>query len=300
MKHKKQLEDTLRFLKNEGMEETSLYSLKHRLNNISRNTDIFNVEAVLTYVADKKKPNGQKASDGYKNGILFSYAKFCEQNQIPFSKPNYKQQSPIPLIPKQSHVEKLIAHLPRNFTAPFSIMAETAVEAHELHLTKRSQINAEQGTISIIGTKKHDNGTHKLKETTAQILREYLATHPQDQPFPDTKSLSSAWVRNRKKIAAKLCQPEINKIPMKNLRNYAGAIFYLTMGKDPIQTMHFMRHKKLERTMDYLRGLTEFTANAEYISKVATTAEEAIELLNQGFKEQAIFGEKHIYTKLKY
>jgi integrase len=182
----------------------------------------------------------------------------------------------------------------------YKIMTETAVEETELELTPRNQINTNTGTISIIGTKKHDNGTYKLKDQTKEMLNQYLATHTEEYPFPKAKSMRGAWIKSRKRTAKKLCNQELNKIPLKNLRNYAGAIYYLTMGKDPIATMHFMRHKELPTTMHYLKGLTEFTANAEYISKIATTAEEAIELLNQGFKEQSIFGEKHIYTKLKY
>ena len=180
-----------------------------------------------------------------------------------------------------------------------SHLSETGIEGYELEIIPRSQIDAEQGIISVVGVKRHDNGTYKLKEKTAELLRQYLAKHPEEYPSPKSRTQGKHGCKAEKQQQQNYDNPEINKIPLKNLRNYAGAIFYLTMGKDPIQTMHFMRHKKLERTMDYLRGLTEFTANAEYISKIATTAEEAIELLNQGFKKQDTFGEKHIYTKLK-
>ena len=90
---------------------------------------------------------------------------------------------------------------------------------------------------------------------------------------------------------------------MKSLRNYAGAVFYLTMGKDPIATKNFMRHKRLEQTMDYLRGIQEFSANAKKVSKLTSTPEETMELINQGFKEETVFyqgtpNEKHILSKI--
>ncbi len=163
-----------------------------------------------------------------------------------------------------------------------------------------NQINPEQGTISVIGVKRHDNGTYKLQDQTAEMLRQYLATHQREYPFPKVESIRESWRCARRTTAKKLCNKEILNIQMKDLRNYAGAIFYLTMGKDPIATMHFMRHKEINTTMDYLRGLTEFSANTTRVSKIATTAEEAIELLNQGFKEESIFGDKHIFTKMKY
>jgi integrase len=294
-------------MKNNGKEESYRKSVEHSLKFLAKHADIFNSLSVKEFIANYTKTNGKtkgtKASNGTKRKHINCYDVFCEVNQIPFDKPTYSYQSPIPLIPKASDVEQIISLASKRYAVIFTILSETAVEQTELHKTSNQQINKEQGTISILGTKDHDNGTYKLKDTTAEMLRQYLAhplTNNDEYPFPNAKTIGETWVRIRKKLADKLCKPEINKIQLKNLRNYAGAVFYTTMGKDPIQTMHFMRHKKLETTMDYLRGLTEFTANAEYISKVATTAEEAIKLLNQGFKEESIFGEKHIFRKLKY
>jgi integrase len=302
------IEKTKQELENDGQKTSTIYTATKHLKSLAENTDIFDTEQVKQYIAHAKvrNPNTLQLTeknwcDPYKNKIINIYAVFCEINGIQFTKPkSYKQKSPIPLIPKAKDVEAIISNSSKNMSTIFQIMTETATEEHELEMTPRQQINAQEGKISIIGTKQHDNGTYKLKEQTAEMLRQYLARNTQEYPFPTAKSMRTSWCKARTKTATKLCNPEIKKILLKNLRNYAGAVFYLTMGKDPIQTMYFMRHKKLETTMNYLRGLTEFSANTEYISKVATTAEEAIELLNQGFKEQSIFNEKHIYTKLKY
>ena len=228
-----------------------------------------------------------------------AYEIFCAVNNMQYEKPKFAYKSPIPLIPKTEHINAIVANAPKRIGVIFKILSETAIEGYELEMIPMKQINAQDGILSVVGVKRHDNGTYKLKTQTAEMLRQYLATHQREYPFPKVASIRESWRCSRRTTAKKLCNPEILKIQMKNLRNYAGAIFYLTMGKDPIATMHF-RHKDIETTMDYLRGLTEFTANSEFVSKVATTAEEAIELLNQGFKEQAIFGEKHIFTKLKY
>jgi integrase len=182
-------------------------------------------------------------------------------------------------------------------------MAETGIEAQELHNITQDQINKETGTLTVIGTKLHNNGTYKLNEKLANDLRKYLATHQNNQPFPESRKLGEAWVNKRANRAKELNKPELLKIPMKNLRNYAGAIYYTTMGKDPIATKNFMRHKRLEQTMDYLRGLTEFTAKSQKIGKIVNTAEEAMQLILEGFKEEAVFNqgtpnEKHILTKI--
>jgi len=130
-----------------------------------------------------------------------------------------------------------------------------------------------------------------------------LARHDKEYPFPTARQLGNEWTRIKKRRARELNKPELLKINMKSLRNYAGAVFYLTMGKDPIATKNFMRHKRLEQTMDYLRGIQEFSANAKKVSKLTSTPEETMELINQGFKEETVFyqgtpNEKHILSKI--
>jgi hypothetical protein len=228
-----------------------------------------------------------------------------------------QETQPAHILPSQRCLEAIINHTSTNFAVIFKILSETAIEGHELHIIPINQIDAKQGKISVVGTKRHDNGIYTLRDDTAEMLRQYL-TRPKSKrpkiqenelktslyPFPTRKTMTQMWVKARTKASKKLCRPELNKIQMKVLRNYAGAIFYLTF-KDPIQTMQFMRHKKLEQTMDYLRGLKEFTAHTTKVTKIATTPEEASDLLNQGFKEESVFGtgtpnEKHLFTKNKY
>ena len=274
-----------------------------QLKQIAKNTDIFNPEKVQTYILSHKKENGLDIADTTKNTQQTLYCKFAEANNIKF-KPKYQHRgAPIPLIPSTENIDIIINSMPLKWYIPFKIMAETATEAQELNDITISQINKEQGTISIQGTKQHLNGTYKLSEPLAECLRKYLATHQTNQPFPKARLMGDVWLRARNKRAKELNKPELKKILMKSIRNYAGAVYYTTMGKDPIATKNFMRHKRLEQTMDYLRGLTEFTAHAKKIGKIVNTAEEALELILQGFKEESIFNqgtpqEKHILTKI--
>jgi hypothetical protein len=75
---------------------------------------------------------------------------------------------------------------------------------------------------------------------------------------------------------------------MKNLRNYAGAIFYKTTGKhDPIATMRFMRHKRIDTTLHYLQTIN-LDEPEEYITvaiQLGTpeTQKRIIEYSNAGY-----------------
>jgi integrase len=193
-------------------------------------------------------------------------------------------------------------------------MSETAIESDELHKIPRTQIDEIRGIISVIGNKQHSNGTYTLKPETKNMLKIFLDSPEKktnikrtkqkyEFPFPTRKSQGIAWIRARTKAASKTQDKSLLNIPLKNLRNYAGAIYYFLYGKDAIQTQQFMRHKNLQQTSNYLRGIKGFTLKLDKIGKIVNTAEEAMELILGGFKEESVFNqgtpnEKHILTKM--
>lgn len=255
-----------------------------RLRRIAKHANIFNPLEVKTFISKLTGCNGTK------NNYETLYVNFCEANQLPpYDLTHYKYKSPIPLIPTTENINIILNALNQKFYTPIKIMSETAVEGEELHKTKRNMIDPQTGNISIVGSKGHDNGTYKLQDETAEALRQYMAKYKNEQPFPESRLIGNAWRAARNTRAKELSKPELLKIPLKNLRNYAGAIFYLTKGKDPIQTMHFMRHLKIETTIDYLRGIQAFTAKARYITKTVklgteTTVQQITDLSNAGFE----------------
>jgi hypothetical protein len=114
------------------------------------------------------------------------------------------------------------------------------------------------------------------------MLRIYLHENPQEHPFPRSVIMGQVWRDTRERAATKLCKPELNNIPLKNLRNYSGAQLYYKL-QDPIAVMRHLRHKKLETTMHYLRAIV-LDQEPEYISRTAKTIEEDMQLINAGFQ----------------
>jgi integrase len=139
----------------------------------------------------------------------------------------------------------------------FTIMAETAIEAQELTNIPHNRINLDKGEISVMGTKHHANGIYPLRPRTAEMLRQYLARrNPNLSPFPRSKQIQQSWQHCRRAAVKKFCDPELKKIPLKNLRNYAGAEYYYNAGnKDPWAVMRFMRHYRISTTQHYLQNL---------------------------------------------
>jgi integrase len=294
-----------------GRKKSSVRIYRWKLERLARETNMLNPEMVKEYISkltylktDKKHRKGQSIPDRTKNDWVIAYNSFCEANKIKWVKPKYKWADNIPLIPTTDSVNKIISSATARYAVIFTMLAETATEGKELEQTSRREIDAEQGIIVIKGTKGHDTGKYKLKEQTANMLRFYLADNRQEYPFPRSEIIGQVWRETRERASIKHAQPQLREIPLKNLRNYAGAIFYNTKGKDPIATQRFMRHKKLETTQHYLKAIVTNSENDEWITKAVklgtpTTIQEIIELSNEGFTRLTEADGYQLYRKLK-
>ncbi len=253
---------------------------------LSKRVDLFKPNEVTLHILNGKNQfhPDKPLSNGYKKELFEYYNDFCKSNQLPFDKPKLKYQPPIPIIPTTKDVNEIINTCTKDYACIFTILAEIGCSQMELHRTPQSQINREEGKISINGTKQHNNGVYKLKERTANMLRNYLSRHTKEYPFPKPNNMRDAWIRARKRAVEKLCKPELNKIPLKNLRNYAGAQFYKGHGHhDPIATMRFMRHKRLEQTLHYIQSI-DLDEPEEYVCKATNNDKEAQQLIENGFE----------------
>lgn len=236
----------------------------YRLHTLADSIDLFNPNQVTVFILTLQKldPNinqrtGTPVSNGYKKTLLQSYNQFCRINQIPFDTPKLKATFPIPIIPTREQVQKIISMSTWKYTTVFAIMAETGIQPQELTNIKHNQINLDKGEISVMGTKQHANGVYLLRMKTTEMLRQYISRRTQCKPpFPTAKSIEQAWIRARTIATRKFCDPELKKIPCKNLRNFAGAEYYYGAGnKDPWAVMKFMRHHRISTTQHYLQAL---------------------------------------------
>jgi len=286
-------------LKGDGMKEHTIQHLSWKLRELARNTDINNPEAVKQYIANaKNQKTGEPLGSETRNKFAYAYDKYCDKNQIQWKKPFYKVEETIPLIPTTENVTAIINNATTRFTVIFKILAETAAEGKELENVTQTDIDTEQGLISIKGCKGHASGTYKLKTQTAEMLRVYIHKNPQEHPFPKSRIMGEVWRQTKRRAAKKLCNTALTKIPLKNLRNYSGAQLYFKI-HDPIAVMRHLRHKKLETTMHYIRGITINEEEEDFTVKTATTLKEATELLEAGFNYiQDMEGYK-VYRKRK-
>ena len=271
---------TVTEIKNNGLE--SFKQVEHHLKQISRNADIFNTESVKTYIKNMTKEHGEKIQNSTRNKMITSYDYFCQNQNLCWEKPFYKIDETTPLIPITDHVNKIIGCATNRYCVIFNIMVETGAEGKELEKTPRNKINETDGIISITGTKGHNAGIYKLKESTKEQLKLYLAKNPQEYPFPKSVYIGQVWMETRNRAIKKFCMPELKNVQLRNLRNYSGAQFYYKT-KDPIATQRHFRHKKYDTTDHYLRGMIT-DGEEEFTCKTAKTIAEATALIEAGFQ----------------
>jgi len=301
-KVEQQILNTLEKLKSNGYKNNTVRTTNYNLRMIARHADLNNPEEVKKYISiAKNTKTEQPVEDETKCKMVWSYNKYCQINDITWIKPHYKVAEKTPTIPTRENVEAIINNASQRYITIFTLLREIGASGMELSNVKQQDIDQEQATISIKGCKGHASGNYKLKTRTAEMLRIYLHKNTEEHPFPSTRSISQVWLDTRKRASIKLCKPELRKVKLQNLRNFSGAELYKSLPiRDPIAVMRHLRHKKLETTMHYLRGINlDYEEDDQWISRTSTTIEEDQKLIDNGFQYVTERDRTKLYRKRK-
>ena len=246
-----------------------------------------------------------KQANSYKQTMIKAYNYFAETNGIQRLTTHFKYQRKIPLIPTSENVNKIISASTKKYATIFRILDETGLEGEELASMTRNSIDEKQGIINAQGCKGHKSRSFKLNPETAEMLRQYLNrqkhtrsdTYTTEKPFPPAVYMSKAWIETRNRLALKLQQPQLKKIPLRNLRHKFATLTY-DKTKDMFFTMQQMGHTKYETTLFYAQ-LIHFDQEEEYTVKVASNLKEATDLIEQGFQYVTEMDNVKIFKKRK-
>jgi len=253
--------NTLIAIKANGIQEATCRQINYKLKELARHTDIFNPKAVKEYISEATNQiTGEPLSQESRNKFAYAYSKFCEVHEIFWKRPYYKVDEITPLIPTTENVELIINNASQKYATIFTVLAETGAEGKELEKTDRDHIDTEQGIINITGTKGHGSGSYKLKKKTAEMLRIYLHKHPEKYPFPKSNIMGQVWRDTRKRTATKLCKPELNNIPLKNLSLDQIKDLISIMKKYPEQFGDFKDQR--DQMLENLKKVELFLENA--------------------------------------
>jgi len=95
------------------------------------------------------------------------------------------------------------------------------------------------------------------------------------------KSLERCFFQQRQALTKKLRNPRIHKISFHTFRHFKATMEYHKT-RDILHVMKVLGHKNIKNTLIYTH-LIDFGSD-EYVSKVATTVQEARQLVETGFE----------------
>lgn len=196
-------------------------------------------------------------------------------------------------------MNKIIAHSGRKYSMIFSILRDTGLRPVELSRLTLRDIDLDKGTIFPESAKGGRGRALKLKTETLAMLKEYVNRSGfglKDKMFPNTEIVSHVFMRIRNRLAKRLCEPELKKFRLYDLRHYyATRLYHRT--KDILLAKEKLEHRRLETTLIYTH-LIDFRDN-EYTVRTAESVKEACDLIESGFEYVTDMDEIKLFRKPK-
>jgi integrase/recombinase XerD len=179
----------------------------------------------------------------------------------------------------------LIANAGTLLSTKLSLSMETGLRPVELCKLKVKDIDIDHKTVNPTTAKRGNPRTLPISASLTQKLQEHITRNnlaPNDLMFKGTDAdhYGKQYRQMRNKLATKLKDPSIHTIRLYDLRHYFCTKKLNDIG-NPYTVMVLMGHKKLETTQKYMHLLN--LNDDEWTCSGATTAAEAIELIEAGF-----------------
>ena len=284
--------NTLIKMQNNGKSKGTIQITERSLRRLAPYCNLLDPENVKHYISTaqtiktRQNPKQRPLDNTTKNKLLQDYDRFCKANNITWERPYYTTVEKIIPIPTPDNVHAIINNASKAYATIFTILTEIGCNPSELADITINDIDQEQWTITITGKKRHLSGKYKLTRQTSQMLKEYLETHKTEKPFPNSKSIRQVWIDTRNRTAKKLSNPELLKIPCKNLRNYSASRVYLKSKNSFMAVMQHLRHRKYDTTAHYIRGIATIEEDPEYETKMTNDEKDIPTLQDNGYEYQ--------------
>jgi integrase len=152
-------------------------------------------------------------------------------------------------------------------------------------------------TVRVTPEKGSNPRNLKLSNKLISMLQALKSKSTREKVFAKSlKSQRRLFNKQRKKISAKLQNPQIARISFHTLRHWKATMEYHKT-KDTVHVMRLLGHKNINNTLLYTQLID--LADEEFVSKVAKTVDEACELVEAGFDYVTDIDDVKIFRKRK-
>jgi integrase len=283
-------------MRSQGYKESTVCGSVATLKGLAKRVDLVNCESVKQYLANAP------LSEGRKEKITDDLARFYKHENIHFDKPTYKRVSTLPFIPHEKEIDQLIAKLGKKTATYLQLLKETGIRAGEAWNLKWIDIDSEKSTVNIAPEKNSNPRQLKISSNLMSMLNQMPRKsehvfHVEDvDPIKSLDNHRTAFEKQRRKAALSLQNPRLSKITFKALRHWRATSEYHRT-KDILHVMHFLGHKNIKNTIIYTHLVNWETD--DYTCKVASTVQEASNLIESGFEYVTDFDGQKLFRKRK-
>ena len=196
--------------------------------------------------------------------------------------PTYKRQSKIVFIPQENELDQLVSGSKHQLATFLQALKETASRFGELLQVEWKDLDTEAMKIAINHPEKGSNARQvKISQKLLLMINQLPRTHKTIFSYTDKDSLRKNFQRARKRIAKNVENPRLLQIHFHTFRHWK-ATHELKKNHNLWNVAKLLGHKDLKNTQIYVATLGELSD--EWIGEVATTKEERLKLINDGWQ----------------
>ena len=285
-------------MENNAKSKSVINSTRKELTNLSKRANLDEPEQIKQTIAQMKTGNA------YKRMLVQAYNRYVKYYKLQWNAPCYKVTSKEITVPTDEKVSMLIAAAKKPLCTKLELSYKTGLRPIEVCRLKVKDFNKDNNSINPQTAKSGNPRKLPIPQKLSDLITEQIAKHnltEEDYTFGGTpEKYSYSFQRLKTMLAKRLNDPSIKRIRLYDLRHKFCMDTIEKFPQQPFLIMYTMGHKHLNTTEHYVHiqeYLKAIVSNGKYLTATATTAEQAIPLIEQGYVQAAEFDGVKIFKK---
>lgn len=278
-------------LKKKGLSENSIYIYGQRIQQLAKQCNVLDPEAVKEIIAMAEYSATTKAYD------VIVYSEFLKWLKIEWDAPIYKRERKIPFIPLESELNELIAATGPKTSTFLRLLKETGMRRGEAERLRWVDFDFERKIVQVNNPEKGSNP--RILPISNKLIG-MLQTFQRRKERVFSSSIHNVFYRQKKRIAKKLGNPRVLEISLHTFRHFKGTMLY-HQTHDPIHVQRVLGHRDIKSTMLYIQIEENLFQNQpdEFHTATAATVKDACKLIEVGFEYVTEISGTKIFRKRK-
>lgn len=278
----------------DGKSESTIKTYTKLLKLIKEHADLNDPEAVKSVIATKFKDRNTKRL------IVCAYDSYIKFVCGKWKKPNYKPEHKQVFIPTEKELQLAMNTGTKENIVFQKLLFETGARENEAERVEWTDLNKERLFVSVKSSKNGDSRYIEISENLVDLINRLPRTNGE---FVFRKrprnSRACSFHHRMKRLAEKHNNPRFPKIHLHTFR-HCKALREYHKTRDILHVMAILGHRNINTTYRYVRLYTQIykpKQKFQYVTKIAATKEERIELINNNWELVSKDGEDWYFRK---